>query len=206
MKNRELLQSLAPRQELRCARIGLMDKSQWAVGAAGPVEDLDAPFFCYASLSARLIPEQMKKNPHLQVFRNTDIGFQRFLEKVDIVTYFPSAQPNEPMLIPLLRAIQAGVLAVVDGRLKGDLKEAIYTNADGLRTTIERLRRDPSSVTRIALSKARDLLMADTSGRAVKAIRSLSRPHPLPDLQTRLVVSSTFATRTQKCFFCRQMV
>jgi glycosyltransferase involved in cell wall biosynthesis len=174
MKNRELLQYLAPRQELRCARIGLMDETQWQTGEMGPVEDLDVPFFCYASLSARLIPQKLHQNPHFQVFRNTDIGFQRFLEKVDIATYFPSTQPNELMLIPLLRAVQAGVLAVVEGRLKGHLQGlAIYTDADGLRGTIDRLRFDPSAVTRTALSKARDLAMADTPGRAVAAIRSL---------------------------------
>ncbi len=101
---RELLRYLAPHEQVRCGRIGLMDQTQWRFGEAGPTEDFEAlPVFCYASLSARLIPEQLRDKPDFYVFKASDIGFQRFLEKIGFVTDFPSARPATRCSFPCAR-------------------------------------------------------------------------------------------------------
>ncbi len=82
------------------------------------------------------------------------------------------------MLIPLLRAIQAGVLAVVDGGLKDLLGSlALYASPEDLRQTVERLAADPQSVTRIGLSKARELALENRRERAVAGDRSALSKH-----------------------------
>ena len=172
---RELMRYAAPRSQVRVGRIGLMDQTQWKMSEAGPAEDFGAlPLFCYASLSARLIPRQLLDNQDFHVFRAAEIGLERFLKKIDLVTYFPSARPSDSMLIPLLRAIQAGVLAVVDGGLKDLLGSlALYASAEDARPTVERLASDPRSVTRLALSKARELALESRRDRALQAIEAL---------------------------------
>ncbi len=73
---RELMRYVAPRSQVRV-------RTNWADGSdpmedsseAGPAEDFGAlPLFCYASLSARLIPRQLLDNQDFHVFRAADIG------------------------------------------------------------------------------------------------------------------------------------
>jgi UDP:flavonoid glycosyltransferase YjiC (YdhE family) len=175
IRDRELLKHLCGRTGTRRGRIGLVDATQWQGVGDDIAENFgDDPIFVYATPSWRIAPEPLQRRPEVHVFRAAEISFTRFLEKVDLVTYFPAEQPSDQLLIPLLRAIQAGVLAIVDGSFKKQLGQlAIYSSAAEVESLVRRVAADPGYVTRTAMAKARDLVLQGLQHAAVRAIERL---------------------------------
>ncbi len=173
---RDLLRSFVTQPIVRGGRIGLMDASQWAVNEAGSVFELfpGIPAFAFSTPTAQNAPREVLAQPDFHEFHAGDISLGRFLEKVDFVTYFPTESPSDAMLFPLLRAVQAGVLAIVDRGLEERLgKVAHFTAAGDLAKTVQQLAADPDHLTKLALANARILAMAGSQKQAVASIERL---------------------------------
>ena len=171
--SRDLLRSFVEQPTVRGGRIGLMDGSQWAVNQVGlPFEIFPGiPIFAYSTPTARVAPRDVLSQADFHEFRADDISLGRFLEKIDFVTYFPTDAASDIMRFPLLRAIQAGVLAIVDRALEETLgKVALFTTGEELAKTVRQFAAEPAHLTKLALANARTLAIAGLQRRAVAAI------------------------------------
>lgn len=167
----------------RRGRIGLMDASQWRELGDTVAEDVPpGPIFAYGVPHCRLAPATIQARDDFFEFRAGDVSFASYLEKITFLTYYPSAKPNDLQLIPVLRAIASGVLAIVDGNLKKYLGgAAIYAREDALAATLEKYWTDAERTARTALSKAREATLAHDAGKALAMIdRALAARRPEP--------------------------
>lgn len=183
---RDLRQRLLTPFVPRRGRIGLMDASQWRELGSTVAEDVpQGPIFAYGMPHGRLAPATIQGRADFFEFRAGDVSFASYLEKISYITYYPSPKPNDLQLIPVLRAITSGVLAIVDGNLKRYLgNTAIYAREDALGETLEKYWSDPQRTTRTALSKAREATLSHDAGRALALVdRALAARRP--DLRTR---------------------
>jgi UDP:flavonoid glycosyltransferase YjiC (YdhE family) len=174
---RDLTKHTCERHHLRRGRIGLMDPSQWALdGQGSPVECFGSmPFLAYATPNARSAPRPLLEAGDFHEFRAGEISLSRFLEKIDLLTYFPGDAPSDTMIIPLLRAVQAGVLVLADRRLREQLGPfVLYCEPHEVEQTVARLVNHPDHAVRTALSNARALALARCHEKAVRLVEALS--------------------------------